>query len=193
VSPTTGTLDGRPTSPAGIGLFVPKPSRGADYQRCITPDLGVAVRQRLLASIAVGGDCYSLGYSAPGGFGLTTSMRTTGARQVGTRSAGSQRCLRSCMRAVVRSCCCTSCCTELTSKSQGSSVRFRQISLLHWPWPFRSKPSHQAGYPARRRARPNGVARGYGHEARNPPPRRRPPQTVVTSSPRLLSIVSSSH
>lgn len=35
---------------------------------------------------------------------LTLSMRITGACQVGTTSAGSQRCLRSCMRAVVRRC-----------------------------------------------------------------------------------------
>jgi hypothetical protein len=42
------------------------------------PDLGTAVRQRLLASIAVGGDCYSLGYSAPDGFGLTAWMQSVG-------------------------------------------------------------------------------------------------------------------
>jgi hypothetical protein len=50
-------------------------------------------------------------------------MQTTGACQVGTSSAGSQRCLRSCMRAVVRPRCCTSCCTELTHTCQGGSVR----------------------------------------------------------------------
>jgi hypothetical protein len=45
------------------GLFVPKPSHGADCQRCRTPDLGTTVRQHPLASAVVGGDCYSLGYS----------------------------------------------------------------------------------------------------------------------------------
>jgi hypothetical protein len=48
------------------GLFVPKPSRGADCQGCDMPDLGTSVRQRPLASAAGGSDCYSLGYSAPG-------------------------------------------------------------------------------------------------------------------------------
>jgi hypothetical protein len=46
------------------GLFVPKPSRGADCQRRNMPDLGQAIRGCLLASTAVGGDCYSLGYPA---------------------------------------------------------------------------------------------------------------------------------
>jgi hypothetical protein len=46
------------------GLFVPKPSTCADCQRCGTVYLGIPVRQRPLASAAVGGDCYSLGYSA---------------------------------------------------------------------------------------------------------------------------------
>ena len=49
-----------------IGLFVPKPSRRINCQRRIMPDLGTIVRQRLLASTAGTGDCYSLGYSAPG-------------------------------------------------------------------------------------------------------------------------------
>src|SRR6266496_1201933 len=48
---------------SGVGLFVPKPSCGADRQRRDVPDLGTIVRQRPLASTAVGGDCYSLGYS----------------------------------------------------------------------------------------------------------------------------------
>ncbi len=39
-------------------------------------------------------------------------MRTTGGCQVGTSSAGSQRCLRSRMRPVERPSCCTSCCTD---------------------------------------------------------------------------------
>ena len=34
-----------------------------------------------LASTAVGGDCYSLGYSAPGGSAVATWMQTTGAAQ----------------------------------------------------------------------------------------------------------------
>jgi hypothetical protein len=44
-------------------LFVPKPSRGADSQDCDISDLGRTVRRCPLASTAVGGDCYSLGYS----------------------------------------------------------------------------------------------------------------------------------
>jgi integrase len=47
-------------------LFVPKPTRRVDCQRQDAPDLGTTVRQRPLASAAGGGDCYSLGYSAPG-------------------------------------------------------------------------------------------------------------------------------
>jgi hypothetical protein len=47
----------------GRGLFVPKPSRGADCQWCGMPDLGTAVRQRPLASAAGDGDSYSLRYS----------------------------------------------------------------------------------------------------------------------------------
>lgn len=49
--------------PAEPGLFVPKPSTGWDGQRPSTPELGETVRERPLASTAVGGDCYSLGYS----------------------------------------------------------------------------------------------------------------------------------
>jgi hypothetical protein len=45
------------------GLFVPKPSRGAGCQGCGLPGLGSIVRRCPLASAAVGGDCYSLGYS----------------------------------------------------------------------------------------------------------------------------------
>ena len=48
--------------------------------------------------------------------GMTTSMRTTGAPEDWSSSAGSQRCLRSCTRAVVRPRCCTFCCTELVSQ-----------------------------------------------------------------------------
>jgi len=55
--------------PAEPGLFVPKPSHGADCQRCGVPGLGTIVRQRPLASTSVCGDCYSLSYLAPGGFG----------------------------------------------------------------------------------------------------------------------------
>jgi hypothetical protein len=47
----------------GVGLLVPKPSTGAGYQRCGMSDLGSTVRRCPLASTAVGGDCYSLGYS----------------------------------------------------------------------------------------------------------------------------------
>ena len=60
VRPIISSHDWR--SLTGIGLFVPKPSHCADCQRCGVPDLGTAVRQRLLASTSVGGDCYSLGY-----------------------------------------------------------------------------------------------------------------------------------
>ncbi len=56
-------------------------------------------------------------------------MRTTGAPQVRSTSAGSQRCLRSCMRAVVRPCCCTYCCTELTLTRQASSAGVSPTSL----------------------------------------------------------------
>ncbi len=45
------------------GLFVPKPSRCADYQVCMTLDLEATVRQCPRASAAGGGGCYSLGYS----------------------------------------------------------------------------------------------------------------------------------
>src|SRR5215470_18475513 len=48
----------------GLGLFVPKPNRGAGCLRCSVSDLGTAVRQRPLASIIVSGGCYSLRYSA---------------------------------------------------------------------------------------------------------------------------------
>jgi hypothetical protein len=49
-------------------------------------------------------------------------LQTTGACQVGTTTAASERCLRSCMRVVVRPCCCTSCCTDLTLTRQGTAV-----------------------------------------------------------------------
>ena len=45
------------------GLFVPKPSCHLNCLRYITADLGATVRQHPLASIAVGGGCYSLRYS----------------------------------------------------------------------------------------------------------------------------------
>jgi hypothetical protein len=45
------------------GLFVPKPTRDAGCQGCGLPGLGSTVRRCPLTSTAVGGDCYSLGYS----------------------------------------------------------------------------------------------------------------------------------
>jgi len=54
---------------------------------------------------------------------LAVWMQTTGACQVGTSLAGSQRCLRSRMRAVVCPRCCTFCCTDLSLTCQGNSVR----------------------------------------------------------------------
>src|SRR5262249_41254286 len=51
------------TPGSAVGLFVPKPSTGAGYQRCGMPDLGSTVRRCPLASTAVGSGCYSLGYS----------------------------------------------------------------------------------------------------------------------------------
>jgi hypothetical protein len=84
-----------------------------------------------------------LGLSAPiaDGFGgaalVTLSMRTTGACQVGTSSAGSQRCLRSCMRAVVRPCCCTFCCTRLTCSRRTARPDSCQLTSLQRPWPLR--------------------------------------------------------
>jgi len=56
-------------------------------------------------------------------------MQTTGACQVGTSSAGGQRCLRSCRRAVACPCCCTSCCMALTLTRQGNSVRLPSAIL----------------------------------------------------------------
>jgi hypothetical protein len=79
------------------------------------------VRQCPLASPAVGGDCYSPGYSAPGGSATATRMQTTDACDDYQTSAGSQRCLRSCMPAVARPRCCISCCTELTLKTWAPS------------------------------------------------------------------------
>jgi hypothetical protein len=46
-----------------VGPFVPKPSRGEGHQACRRSDLGSSVRRCPLASVAEGGDCYSLGYS----------------------------------------------------------------------------------------------------------------------------------
>ena len=48
---------------SACGLFVPKPPHHAGYQGCGLPGLGSTVRQCPLVSGAVGGDCYSLGYS----------------------------------------------------------------------------------------------------------------------------------
>lgn len=64
--------------------------------------------------------------------GLTTSMRTTGARDYRTTSAASKCCLWSCVPAVARPCCCTCCYTELACESHSSSVRLPpdQFSLL---------------------------------------------------------------
>jgi hypothetical protein len=47
------------------GLFVPKPSCGAESQRGDMPDLGSIVHRYPLASIAGDGDSYSLSYSVP--------------------------------------------------------------------------------------------------------------------------------
>ena len=70
-------------------------------------------------------------------------MQTTGACQVRTSLAGSQRCLRWCMRGVVRPCCCTSCCTDLTLTRQGNPVRFPSASSAGIGL-FVPKPSHGA-------------------------------------------------
>ena len=70
-------------------------------------------------------------------------MQTTGACQVRTSLAGSQRCLRWCMRGVVRPCCCTSRCTDLTLTRQGNPVRFPSASSAGIGL-FVPKPSHGA-------------------------------------------------
>jgi hypothetical protein len=54
-------------------------------------------------------------------------MQTTGAYQVGTSSAGSQRCLRSCIRAVVRPRCCK--CPASTR-----TARFTVAGICSRPW-----------------------------------------------------------
>ena len=57
---------------------------------------------------------------------LIPSMRTTGAHDDRTTSAGSRRCLRSCKPAVVRPRCCTFCCrsmSRLTSIMRRTSWR----------------------------------------------------------------------
>ena len=77
-------------------------------------------------------------------------MQTTGACQVRTSSAGSQRCLRSCMRAVVRPCCCTSCCMDLTPTRQGNLVRLQLATRLYWRWPLRPEAKYRRGLPAPR-------------------------------------------
>jgi hypothetical protein len=46
-----------------LGLFVPNPSPGEACQGRIVLDLGQSVRECPWASTAVGGGCYSLGYS----------------------------------------------------------------------------------------------------------------------------------
>lgn len=50
----------------GPGLFVPKPSCDAEYQRYTLPDVGRTVRQRPLTSTDGDGDCFSLDYSVLG-------------------------------------------------------------------------------------------------------------------------------
>jgi len=58
---------------AGISLFVPKPSRGADCQRCGTSDLGSIVRQRPLACSA--SDSFPLRSAAEGRFTQGVGLR----------------------------------------------------------------------------------------------------------------------
>ena len=113
----------------GVGLFVPKPSRGAGCQRCGMPDLGTTVRRRPLASTAGGGDCYSLGYSAPDGFGLTTWMQIIGALDCWPDSAARLECLWLSTRAIVHPRC-TSCGASLTLRCQGSEDHGGQDVLL---------------------------------------------------------------
>lgn len=70
--------------------------------------MGCAQLDPMLGSVCAGGA------DQPGVWPVAAAwMQTTDASQVGTNSAGSQRCLRSCTRAVVRPCCCTFCCTDL--------------------------------------------------------------------------------
>ena len=66
VSGQLGQILARSVLSAGVGLFLPKPSRDAVCQGRDVSDLERTVRRRPLASAAVGGDCYSLGYSASG-------------------------------------------------------------------------------------------------------------------------------
>ncbi len=54
---------------SGVGLFVPKSSRGVGCQGYGLPDQATTVRWRPLASAVVGGHCYSLGYSVDLGAG----------------------------------------------------------------------------------------------------------------------------
>ncbi len=52
----------------GHGLFVPKPSYGADCERCGVPDLGMTVRQRpLTAQLARTPDVVGTGNKADSG------------------------------------------------------------------------------------------------------------------------------
>jgi hypothetical protein len=67
-------------------------------------------------------------------WGMTTSMRTTGAHEDGATTAARECSLRSCMPAVVRPCCCTYCCTEQTLTRQAGSAgvsptSFSQLGL----------------------------------------------------------------
>ena len=75
------------------GLFVPKPSCAAGYQRCSTPGLRQTVRACPLASTAVGGDCHSLRHSVarvavvsdccpPHAFQVCRSVFTVGRRRL---------------------------------------------------------------------------------------------------------------
>ena len=89
----------------------------------------------LIASQDVRRSCaLDVPYSARSGTDVAAFwMQTTGACQVGTSSAGSQRCLGSCVRAVVRPCCCTSCCTELTLICKCQACHGRAIAQTSIP------------------------------------------------------------
>lgn len=72
------------------GFFVPKPSHQAARQRSGRPDLRVTIRHRLLVSVAIGGCCYSLGYSA-GRPRLTNWLQTNGTSLLAVRRCSSMR------------------------------------------------------------------------------------------------------
>ena len=57
-------------------IFVPKPSSGANYQRCSTPGLGQTVRRRLPVSTAVGGDLLT-GLPGHPGVGVVSDCLST--------------------------------------------------------------------------------------------------------------------